>query len=208
MRCASTRCSTDRRRRATRMACMRPIAASAVVAHAQLTSGMSLLPPPLRLPGLLPDVRYRDAGAAARSSSRVAGEWLAPDRPPARRPRRPVAPPAPQSGVLLHLSMCLMLADGRTADPYAGRPLPIPDGPAPGMPRRPARPSLRDDSMCPAGGLAPPRLAPDLHVTISAGVLGPRGAVRTGPTVAARRLESPPFDRRRPSGPLRPLAVR
>ncbi|MDP2291789.1 MAG: alpha-galactosidase [Actinomycetota bacterium] len=31
---------------------------AALVAHAQLTTGMSLLPPPLRLPGLLPDVRY------------------------------------------------------------------------------------------------------------------------------------------------------
>ena len=31
----------------------------ALVAHVQLVTGMSLLPPPLRLPGLLPDVRYR-----------------------------------------------------------------------------------------------------------------------------------------------------
>ena len=31
----------------------------ALVAHVQLTTGMSLLPPPLRLPGLLPETRYR-----------------------------------------------------------------------------------------------------------------------------------------------------
>lgn len=31
---------------------------SALVAHVQLTTGMSLLPPPLRLPGLLPEVTY------------------------------------------------------------------------------------------------------------------------------------------------------
>jgi alpha-galactosidase len=30
----------------------------ALVAHVQLTTGMSLLPPPVRLPGLLPDARY------------------------------------------------------------------------------------------------------------------------------------------------------
>jgi alpha-galactosidase len=31
----------------------------ALVGHAQLTTGLSLAPPPLCLPGLLPDVRYR-----------------------------------------------------------------------------------------------------------------------------------------------------
>ena len=30
----------------------------ALVAHVQLTTGISLLPPPLRLPGLLPEARY------------------------------------------------------------------------------------------------------------------------------------------------------
>jgi alpha-galactosidase len=33
----------------------------AIIGQAQLSTGLSLVPPPLRLPGLLPDARYRVA---------------------------------------------------------------------------------------------------------------------------------------------------
>jgi alpha-galactosidase len=76
----------------------------ALVAHVQLASGMSLLPPPLRLPGLAPEVRYRveqvplpgalwtwPASGLALTGAQLAGHGI-------QLPRQ-----HPESGVLLHL---------------------------------------------------------------------------------------------------------
>lgn len=78
---------------------------SAVVAHAQLTTGMSLLPPPLRLPGLLPDVTYTVTqvplpGARVEwpaSGLRLTGRQLAAHG--VQLPRQ-----HPETGLLLHLT--------------------------------------------------------------------------------------------------------
>jgi len=76
----------------------------ALVVHAQLTTGMSLLPPPVRLPGLVADARYRVEhvpmpGAMWRwehsglelTGAQLAGHGI-------QLPRQ-----HPESGVLLHL---------------------------------------------------------------------------------------------------------
>jgi alpha-galactosidase len=76
----------------------------AVVVHAQLTTGISLLPPPVRLPGLDPDARYRvehvpmpgSAWVWAQSGIELTGAQLATHG--IQLPRQ-----HPESGVLLHL---------------------------------------------------------------------------------------------------------
>jgi alpha-galactosidase len=76
----------------------------AIVAHVQLTAGMSLLPPPLRLPGLLPDVAYLVEQVPlpgswvvwAGSGIVLSGRQLAAHG--VQLPRQ-----HPESGVLLHL---------------------------------------------------------------------------------------------------------
>jgi alpha-galactosidase len=76
----------------------------ALVAHVQLTSGMSLLPPPVRLPGLDPDLRYRVSqvplpGAQVvwqGSGIELTGTQLATHG--IQLPRQ-----HPESGILLHL---------------------------------------------------------------------------------------------------------
>jgi alpha-galactosidase len=76
----------------------------ALVVHAQLTTGISLLPPPLRLPGLDPAARYRvehvpmpgSAWAWAQSGIELTGTQLATHG--IQLPRQ-----HPESGVLLHL---------------------------------------------------------------------------------------------------------
>ncbi|MBI4933321.1 MAG: alpha-galactosidase [Actinobacteria bacterium] len=76
----------------------------ALVAHAQLTTGMALLPPPVRLPGLLPDTQYRVAqiplpGAQVvwqASGIELTGAQLAAHG--IQLPRQ-----HPESGILLHL---------------------------------------------------------------------------------------------------------
>jgi alpha-galactosidase len=77
---------------------------AALVAHVQLTTGMSLVPPPLRLPGLLPAVRYRiehvpmpgamwfwEASGLVLTGAQLAAHGI-------QLPRQ-----HPESGVLLHL---------------------------------------------------------------------------------------------------------
>jgi alpha-galactosidase len=58
-----------------------PDRSEAVVAYAQLTTGMSLSPPPLRLPGLQPDRRYRiellALPGAGRAPARRQPAWMA-----------------------------------------------------------------------------------------------------------------------------------
>jgi alpha-galactosidase len=76
----------------------------ALVAHVQLTTGMSLLAPPLRLPGLVPDRRYRvehvplpgAMWAWPQSGIVLTGAQLAAHG--VQLPRQ-----HPESGVLLHL---------------------------------------------------------------------------------------------------------
>jgi len=76
----------------------------ALVAHVQLTTGLSLLPPPLRLPGLVPDVHYTithvplpgsrlewPASGLTLSGAQLAGHGV-------QLPRQ-----HPESGMLLHL---------------------------------------------------------------------------------------------------------
>ncbi len=76
----------------------------ALVAHVQLTSGMSLVPPPLRLPGLLPDTSYRVTQVPLPGSNLVlpASELTLTGRQLAvhgiQLPRQ-----HPESGLLLHL---------------------------------------------------------------------------------------------------------
>ena len=69
----------------------------ALVAHVQLTTGMSLLPPPLRLPGLVPDRRYvRRARPVARGDVGMAAERHRAHRRPVGGARRAAAAPAPR----------------------------------------------------------------------------------------------------------------
>ncbi|MBI4884480.1 MAG: alpha-galactosidase [Actinobacteria bacterium] len=77
----------------------------ALVAHVQLSTGMSLLPPPLRLPGLMPDARYT-VDHIALPGSRI--EWAASGLvlTGAQLAAHGVQLPRqhPESGMLLHLT--------------------------------------------------------------------------------------------------------
>ena len=76
----------------------------ALVAHVQLTTGMGLLPPPVRLPGLPPDVRYRVEQVPLPGSNQVwaeSGVVLTGAQLAAHGVQLPRQ--HPESGILLHL---------------------------------------------------------------------------------------------------------